>query len=65
MHESALAIYERLAKANPQTYEPDLARSYTNLANLYSDVQRFQESDSMHKSALTIYERLAKANPQA
>ena len=39
-------------KANPQAYELDLADSYYNLANLYSDTQRFQESEEMYKSAL-------------
>ncbi|WP_423808918.1 tetratricopeptide repeat protein, partial [Prevotella dentalis] len=42
-----------------------MATSYNNLAVLYSDTQRFQDSEAMYKSALTIYERLAKANPQA
>ena len=45
-------------------YEPDLARSYNNLAVLYSDTQRFAESEAMFKSALAIRERLAKDNPQ-
>ena len=49
MHKSALAIYERLAKANPQAYEPDLAGSYYNLGILYSATQRIQESEEMHK----------------
>ena len=58
-------ILERLAQSNPQAYEPDLARSYNNLAVLYSDTQRFAESEAMHKQALAIYERLAQSNPQA
>ena len=57
-------ILERLVQSNPQAYEPDLAGSYNNLANLYSDTQRFAESEAMHKQALAIYERLAQANPQ-
>ena len=65
MHKSALAIHERLAQANPQAYEPNLAISYNNLGNLYQDTQRFSESEEMYKLALTIYKRLAQANPQA
>ena len=39
--------------------------SYNNLARLYSDTQRFTESEAMHKQALAIRERLAQSNPQA
>ena len=46
-------------------YEPDLARSFNNLAVLYSDTQRFAESEQMYKAALEIRKRLAEANPQA
>ena len=65
MYKSAVAIFERLAKDTPQAYEPDLASSYNNLAVLYSDTQRFKESEVMHKLALAIRKRLADANPQA
>ena len=65
MHKLALAVFERLAKENPQAYEPRLAALYNNLAILYSDTQRLSESETMYKSALAIRERLAKANPQA
>ena len=58
-------ILERLAQSNPQAYEPDLASSYNNLANLYSNTQRFTESEAMYKQALAIHERLAQSNPQA
>ena len=57
-------ILERLAQSTPQAYEPYLAMSYNNLANLYSDTQRFSESEAMHKLALAIHERLAQSNPQ-
>ncbi len=58
-------ILERLAQSNPQAYEPYLAMSYNNLANLYSDTQRFSESEAMQKQSLAIRERLAQSNPQA
>ena len=58
-------ILERLAQSNPQAYEPALALSYNNLANLYSDTQRFSDSEAMHQQALAILERLVQSNPQA
>ena len=64
MYKAAIQIRERLAKENPKVYESDLARSYSNLANLYSDTQRLKESEEMYKAAIQIYERLAKENPK-
>ena len=58
-------VLERLAQSNPQAYEPYLAESYNNLANLYYQAQRFAESEAMDKQALAIRERLAQSNPQA
>ena len=45
MHKAALEIRKRLADANPQAYEPTLAMSYYDLASLYSDTQRFTETE--------------------
>ena len=64
MYKSALEIRKRLAESNPQAYEPSLAVSYNNLANLYSKIQCFVESEQMYKSALEIRKRLAKSYPQ-
>ena len=38
---------------------------YNNLAILYSDTQRFKESEDMYKAAIEIQERLVKENPKA
>ena len=65
MHKEALEIHRRLAKSNPQAYEPDVAMTLNNLAALYDDIQRFDESEAMYKEALEIYRRIAKSNPQA
>ena len=62
--EESVSIRVELCREHPEMYEPDLAVSYNNLANLYGATQRFHESEAMYKSALAIYERLAKANPQ-
>ena len=64
MCKSAIAIRERLAKANPQAYEPDLADSYNNLAIVYYCTERIQECEELFKATLAIRERLAKANLQ-
>ena len=63
--EYELYIKKISSNANPQVYEPNLATSYNNLANLYSDTQRFNEAEQMYKSAIEIRKRLAAANPQA
>ena len=60
MLRAAIEICERLAKKNPNKYEPSLATYYNNLANLYNDTQRFKESEEMQKAAIEIQERLAK-----
>ena len=63
--EESVSIRAELCREHPEMYEPDLAVSYNNLANLYGTTQRFHESEEMYKLALAIRERLAKANPQA
>ena len=63
--EESVSIRAELCREHPEMYEPYLADSYNNLANLYSHTQRFHESEAMHKSAIAIRERLAKANSQA
>ena len=62
-YEKALEIY-RLAAANPQAYEPDVAHTLNNLAYLYYRTQRFEESEAMFKEALEILRSLAASNPQ-
>ena len=64
-YQKALVIRRRLAQSNPQAYEPDVAMTLNNLANLYSNTQRFSENEEMYKEALALYRRLAQSNPQA
>ncbi len=61
----ALEIYRRLAKENPEAYEPDVANTLNNLAALYSHTQRFKESEQYFSEALEIQRRVAKENPAA
>ena len=64
MYQEALEIRRRLATANPEVYEPDVSAALNNLAGLYSDMQRFAESEAMYQEALEIRRRLATANPE-
>jgi tetratricopeptide (TPR) repeat protein len=59
-----LAIYQRLAQANPKRYEPDVAMTQNNLGNMYSDLSAYDEAKGAYKEALAIYQRLAQANPK-
>ena len=59
-----METYKRLAEGNPQAYEPYVAMTLNNLANLYSDTQRLDESEQLYMEALEIRRRLAKGNPQ-
>ena len=65
MYKEALEIRRRLAASNSQAYEPDVAQTLSNLASLYSNTQRLEESEVMYKEALEIRRRLAAYNPQA
>ena len=65
LYKKALGIRERLAKANPDAFEPDVATTQNNLAILYKVTQRYAESESMYKSALAVYNRLSKSNPES
>ncbi len=64
-YEKALEIYQRLAKDNSKAYEPYVAQTQNNLANLYYQTQRITEAEEMHKQALEIRQRLAKGNSKA
>ncbi|MFI3141910.1 MAG: tetratricopeptide repeat protein, partial [Clostridia bacterium] len=55
MYNQAIEIRERLAKESPAAFEPNLADSYNNLANLYSDTQRNTQAEQMYKQAIEIY----------
>ena len=63
-YEKVLEICHRLASNNPKAYEPDVAMTLNNLANLYSNTQWFPEAEEMYKQALEIRQRLAKDNPK-
>jgi hypothetical protein len=61
----AVAVYERLAQANPAAYEPDLALSLTNLSNRLAETGERSGGLQAIQRAVAVYERLAQANPAA
>jgi tetratricopeptide (TPR) repeat protein len=60
-----VAVYERLAQANPAAYEPDLALSLTNLSNRLAETGERSGGLQAIQRAVAVYERLAQANPAA
>ena len=55
-----LEVRRRLACEKPQNFESSVADILNNLALLYSDTQRFSESEKMLKEALEIRRHLAE-----
>ena len=60
----ALEIYRRLAKQQPQVYEPYLTTTLNNLGVVLSDLRRFEEAEKAFREALGIRRRLAEQKPQ-
>ncbi len=63
--QEAVEVYRRLAQANPQAFEPNLAASLNNLANILAGLGRRGEALEAAQEAVEVYRRLAQANPQA
>ena len=63
----ALAIAERLAKAEPERadYQRDLSVSYNKMGDLFSALGQSEDARQAFAKALAIAERLAKAEPIA
>jgi tetratricopeptide (TPR) repeat protein len=59
----ALAVYRKLAQANPDAWLPDIAATLNNLANLYSDTERMMQAEQAYAEALDLHRKLAQANP--
>ncbi len=61
----AVLIYEQLAKARPDAFLRDLAKSLSNLATTLSALGRPEEALIREQEAVRILEQLAKALPDA
>jgi tetratricopeptide (TPR) repeat protein len=62
--ERALEIRERLAKQNPEAFEPELAITLSNLGNQRNELGRLEDAVAASERAVKIYKRLAKRNPE-
>ncbi len=61
----AVAIYRRLVKINPATYEPVLAGNLSNLAKFQSETGDRAGALAAALKAVEIYRRLAEGDPAA
>ena len=64
-YEEILVTYRALATKNPQAYNPDLAVTLNNLANLFSNNNEIKQAKDCYQEALEIRRDLATKNPQA
>ncbi len=62
-YDEALNLYRNLAKTNPAVYEPNVATTLNNLANLYGAQNKMKEAQEAYDEALKIRRNLAKINP--
>jgi hypothetical protein len=63
--EESAGVYRRLAVANPDVHEPDLAISLNNLSVRYGEAGRRAEGLAAITEAVAIGRRLALADPDA
>ena len=60
----ALTLYRELANINAGAYQPLVAGTLNNLANLSEKTQRVKEAEQAFREALVIRWGLAKSNPR-
>lgn len=63
INKEALEIYRRLATINPDTVEPDLAKTLNNLGTLNITTADFISADKYLREALAIYHRIGAKSP--
>ncbi len=61
--EEAVGIFRKLAKHNPDKYQPYLAMSLNDLGTMYSYLGKYEEALKATKEAVGIFRKLAKQNP--
>ena len=52
----------KLAKENPTSYQPDVAKNLNSLAILYNQTQRFKDAESSYLESIEIYRELVKTD---
>lgn len=60
----ALDIFEKLAKATPERFEPAFATALSNYANILSEFDRAEDAEIAAKQASDILAKFAKAKPE-
>ena len=60
----ALAISLKLAEANPDVHQSDIADTLNNIAILYRNTKRMRKAEETFSGALATYRRLAKTDPE-
>ena len=60
LYDEALSIYRDLAVQNPEAFDSNVARTLNNLANLHSEIRRFDTAEREYSEALEIYRRMAE-----
>ena len=59
----AITIYEKLARENPDRFEPDLAQCYNNAGVFYSAQGQPTKAEDYYFKAIAVREKLARENP--
>jgi glycosyltransferase involved in cell wall biosynthesis len=62
--EEAIKVWQRLAKSNPERFEPSWATSLSNYASYLTENGRAEQALPFAKEALDIRVRLAKKDPE-
>ena len=61
----AVEIYRRLAAAQPNDFEADLAKALSNLGAMFASIGRREEALTASQEAVEIYRRLAVERPSS
>lgn len=63
MFKEALKIYELPANKTPGTYKNEIALTQMNLADLYTTIKHFEESEILFKKELEFFQKLENETP--
>ena len=64
LYRESLELYRKLSSTNPSVYEPDVAMTCNNLANLLSaSPEGREEAEKLYREALKLRRNLAATNP--
>ena len=58
----SISIYEKLVTLNPELFEPELAKTESNIADLYRNNQDLVKAEKYFRKSIETWERLVKTN---